>query len=86
MGSPWTVVNHPSVKCRHPAEVVCEVDPLCFIQLVNTIEGSNHEQRQSIRWVRDSIKHCLRVHFYEQRGINQNLEEGLSHVQGQLHE
>lgn len=65
MGSPWTVVNHPSVKCRHPAEVVCEVDPLCFIQLVNTIEGSNHEQRQSIRWVRDSIKHCLRVHFDE---------------------
>lgn len=61
MGSPWTVVKQLSMGIRHPV-----ANSLHFTQLI-AIEVSPQEQRQSILSVRESIEHCLREHFYEQR-------------------
>ncbi len=66
-GSQWTLVNHPSMETRHPADVVCEVDSESMIKLILEIERSQYEQSRNIRSIGASIKLCVREHFYKRR-------------------
>lgn len=58
-----TVVNHPSMETRHPADVVSKVDSESMIKLILEIERSQYEQSRNIRSIGASIKLCVREHF-----------------------